>query len=217
MSTPQAESPMRDRVIALAALLQSVAAVRALANDGAVPGALVETPLYAVFQRDASSVEAVFGGLSGLRSGLSNLLGHLDGVAGRDPQQLRIAATVLHIERRLIKLPLVLMHLRKSIEVAERQRDHFGLRHPTVMARLGDLYAETISQLKPRVLVQGNPLHLSQPPVVAQIRALLLAAVRAAVLWRQCGGSYWDLLLRRRALAACARRLLADLPGEPNG
>jgi high frequency lysogenization protein len=52
------------------------------------------------------------------------------------------------------------------------------------------------------VMVQGNPHYLGQPGVVAEIRAILLAAVRAAVLWRQLGGSYWDFLFSRRAMAA---------------
>jgi high frequency lysogenization protein len=37
---------------------------------------------------------------------------------------------------------------------------------------------------------------------------VLLAAIRAAVLWRQLGGSYWDLALRRRAIAESARAWL---------
>jgi high frequency lysogenization protein len=56
--------------------------------------------------------------------------------------------------------------------------------------------------------VQGNPVQLAQPAVVAQIRAVLLAAMRSAVLWRQLGGSYWDLMLRRRALLLAAREWL---------
>ena len=49
-------------------------------------------------------------------------------------------------------------------------------------------------------MVQGNPHYLAQPGVVAEIRAILLAAVRSAVLWRQLGGSYWDFLLARKAM-----------------
>jgi len=41
--------------------------------------------------------------------------------------------------------------------------------------------------------------------VVSEVRAILLAAVRSAVLWRQCGGSLWDFLLRRRDLLAAVR------------
>ena len=75
-----------------------------------------------------------------------------------------------------------------------------GHQHPDVLAALGSLYADTISHLRPRVLVQGNPHYLGQAGVVAEIRAMLLAALRSAVLWRQLDGSLWDFLLRRRAL-----------------
>ena len=44
--------------------------------------------------------------------------------------------------------------------------------------------------------------------MVAEIRALLLAAVRATVLWRQLGGTQWDLLFSRgRMLESIARRV----------
>ncbi len=68
---------------------------------------------------------------------------------------------------------------------------------------------DTISHLKPRVMVQGNPHYLGQAGVVAEIRALLLAAVRAAVLWRQLGGSYWDFLFSRKAMIEAVDRQLA--------
>ena len=51
-------------------------------------------------------------------------------------------------------------------------------------------------------MVQGNPHYLGQAGVVAEIRALLLSALRSAVLWRQLGGSMWDFVFRRRDLAS---------------
>ena len=58
------------------------------------------------------------------------------------------------------------------------------------------------------MLVQGNPVYLSQATLVGEVRATLLAALRAAVLWRQSGGSYWDFLLSRRRMVETARELL---------
>ena len=77
-------------------------------------------------------------------------------------------------------------------------RELHGSTHPDVLSSLGALYADTISHLRPRVMVQGNPHYLGQPGVVAEIRAILLAAVRSAVLWRQLGGTMWDFVLGRR-------------------
>ena len=81
--------------------------------------------------------------------------------------------------------------------------------HVDIAARLAGLYVETLSRLKPRVLVEGSASFLNQPAQVNQIRALLLAAVRAAVLWRQLDGSQLSLLFRRRQYAMLARGLLA--------
>ena len=69
-----------------------------------------------------------------------------------------------------------------------------------MLSALGSLYAETVSHLRPKVMVQGNPHYLGQADIVAEIRAILLAALRSAVLWRQMGGSAWDIFLRRRAM-----------------
>jgi high frequency lysogenization protein len=44
--------------------------------------------------------------------------------------------------------------------------------------------------------------------VVSEIRALLLAAVRSALLWRQLGGSQWQFLLARRAMVEAIGRQL---------
>ena len=43
--------------------------------------------------------------------------------------------------------------------------------------------------------------YVGQAGVVAEIRALLLAALRSAGLWRQSGGSLWAFVVRRRAMA----------------
>ena len=61
--------------------------------------------------------------------------------------------------------------------------------------------------------MNSNPLYLTNPANQNRIRALLLAGVRAAILWRQSGGSRLTLLLRRKALLAEGQRLLAVLEG----
>ena len=86
--------------------------------------------------------------------------------------------------------------------------ERLGSTHPDVIAGLGSLYADTVSTLRPRVMVQGNPHYLGQAGVVAEVRALLLAALRSAVLWRQNGGSLWDFAFKRRDMAAAIDALL---------
>ena len=83
--------------------------------------------------------------------------------------------------------------------------ERLGSTHPDVLGALGALYADTVSHLRPRVMVQGNPHYLGQAAIVSEIRAVLLAALRSAVLWRQLGGSLWDFVLRRRAMVGAVQ------------
>jgi high frequency lysogenization protein len=198
---------MKDRVLALAGLLQSIKLVQQMANNGEAETQPLTACIDSLFRFDAESTEAVFGGAGALEAGLRRVVAQLDG-SDRDTAQTRIAMNVLHLERRFIGSPATVEGVRASLEQIDRQREMFGPTHPTVLSRLGELYAERISPLGPRVLVQGNPVYLSQPGVVAEVRATLLAALRSAVLWRQLGGSYWDLLISRRAMVETAKQLL---------
>ena len=162
-----------DRVLALAGLLQAIGAVQRVANDGAAEDADIAACLASVFRIDADSAEAVYGSAALLEPGLRTLIAQLDGGTGRDPATSRMAVTVLHVERKLARQRALLGRIRDGVQDAQRQREHFGITHPTVVARLAEVYAGTVSTLSPRVLVQGNPAQLAQPEVVARIRSLL--------------------------------------------
>lgn len=196
---------MNDRALALAGVMQGLKLAQSIAQTGSVDNDMLQASLASLFRIDADSTEAVYGSAALMAPGLEALIGQLQGGAARDAGCSRMAVTLLHVERKLVSRPDLLQVIRDGVTDTERQREHFGITHPTVVARLGDVYAQSVSKLSPRVLVQGNPVQLSQTQVVAQIRATLLAAMRSAVLWRQLGGSYWDLLLRRRAILQAAR------------
>lgn len=199
---------MNDRALALAGVMQGLKLAQAFANTGTADPETLQASLASLFRIDADTAEAVYGASELMAPGLRALIGQLQGGESRDSACSRMAVTVLHVERKLVSRSDLLKIIRDGVNDIERQREHFGITHPTVIARLGDLYAASVSTLSPRVLVQGNPVQLAQPQVVAQIRAALLAAIRSAVLWRQLGGSYWDLLLRRRAILQGASRWL---------
>ncbi|MCX7563298.1 high frequency lysogenization protein HflD [Xanthomonadaceae bacterium XH05] len=199
---------MKHRTLALAGLMQGLRLAQATARNGSADDADLGASLASVFRIDADSVEAVYGSARLMRTGLDTLIGQLQGGAARDGAISKMAITVLHVERQLHARADLMAALQEGIVDAGRQREHFGATHSTVIARLGDIYANSVSRLSTRVLVQGNPAQLQQEQVVAQIRACLLASLRSAVLWRQLRGSYWDLLLRRRAMLDAARRWL---------
>lgn len=199
---------IEDRVLALAGLAQALAQVRRIADTGQADAAVLETALGSVFRIDADTPAAVYGDASALRPGMRLLHGYFGGAssegAAPDPLLPRLALSVMQLERRFIGDASMGEEVLRGIDALQPLAGREGVAHPEVLSGLGKLYAETVSHLRPRVMVQGNPHYLAQADVVAEIRAVLLAALRSAVLWRQLGGSFWDLLLRRREMAEVA-------------
>lgn len=197
------------RTLALAGMLQAGRLALDLARTGTCEQQPMHASLDSVLAIDAPSADAVFGGPRGVALGLRTLAGMLDGQY-RDPSLLRMATTLLHLERSLSSSKETLDTLRTGLVAANRLRDGFGTERDELAERLGELYAETLSKLTPRVMVEGAGRWLEQPVIVTRIRALLLAAVRAAVLWRQSGGNYWNLFWERRKMAQLARSPAGD-------
>ena len=201
---------MREgRVIALAGLFQALALVRALATRGSGDTLSMRQSIASVFRIDADSPVDVYGGIGNLRLGLETLVAQLGESGKRDLTLTRMMLQVLRLERSLARRTDVLRALRSGIDGMHALAEQAESGQVDVSARLADLYVQTLSRLTPRILVEGNPTYLQQSAQVDQIRALLLAAVRAAVLWRQLGGTQMRLLFRRRQYAMMARGLLA--------
>jgi high frequency lysogenization protein len=59
-----------------------------------------------------------------------------------------------------------------------------------------------------RIQVSGSPQILQRDENAEKVRALLLAGIRSAVLWRQSGGRRWQLIFNRRKVIHHARDLL---------
>lgn len=200
-------SGMGERVLALAGLVQALQQVRQIAETGQADHAVVSTALDSVFRIDAASPEAVYGDAQAVEPGLK-LLRDYFGNAARDELLPRLALAVIQLERRFVHEAATAEQVHAGIIALAPSMQRLGSTHPDILAALGSLYADTVSHLRPRVMVQGNPHYLGQAGVVAEIRAVLLAALRSAVLWRQLGGSLWDFLLRRREVAAAVQARL---------
>ncbi|MGH8076203.1 MAG: high frequency lysogenization protein HflD [Lysobacter sp.] len=199
--------PLQDRALALAGLVQALAQVRRVADTGQADARVLGTAMDSIFRIDASSPAAVFGGSEAVRPGLALLRDYFDNQL-RDEQLPRLVLAVMQLERRFVRDDEMAERVQAGIRAQSAAAERLGSGHPDILTALGSLYAETLSHLRPRVLVQGNPHYLGQSTVVAEVRAVLLAAVRAAVLWRQLGGSLWDFVLRRKDLVVAVRTQL---------
>ena len=121
---------------------------------------------------------------------------------------MRYALSIIHLESRLRKNGHMMNQLGESIQASVRQADHFHITHESVIGNLADTYKQTLSTLSFRIKVAGNPQILQNSHNANKVRALLLAGIRAAILWRQVGGRRWHLLFNRKRYIKDAQGLL---------
>ena len=159
---------------------------------------------------DTPNPESLYDGISDIQRGLDLIVA----VSGRRPDgdQLEI-----------LRMTNAALQLQASLRASDLFRDKLGRKlarldfasrpvpYPDeVYFSLNDLYTETLSQLRPSIIVNGAQGHLQSAVLVAKVRSALLAAVRNAWLWHQVGGRRWHLLVFRRRYAEQARAALHD-------
>ena len=206
---------LNDQIIAFAGIFQSASLVHDIAHKGFCNAQDYETQLQALFETDPPDTLAVFGGLDNLRTGLEAV----DRVMERrtslrkDVDILRYSLNLVNLERELAKHPDVMDVIGTRIDQARNTIQHFGFDHANTLRNIAGIYTDTISTFRLRINVTGDPQHLQVEDNAARIRALLLAGIRCAVLWRQLGGRRWHLIFRRGRLSGTARQLHEQLDG----
>lgn len=211
------ESSIENRTIALAALFQCVDGVSQIANTGQIKESLYQTCISSILEDSADSAVDLYGSMSDLKTGLKSMMYQLgagqltpDGKQ-KDMESTRYALGLLHLEKKLNKNEEVFNQVITGIENTQKKLEHFDITHENITASLADLYANTISTIGPKIMIKGEQTHLANPNNAAKIRALLLAGIRAALLWRQAGGNRWKLLLERGKLQKQANSFLEAL------
>lgn len=198
-----------ERALAFAGICQSAFAVQHLARKEAPLDESVSHPLItSLLAVNSESTESIYGGVETLVPGLNVLKGQLDGSAEKDVEQTQYVVRMLQLERLLMKKPEALKALGQGIEQILRQKNDFNFENYRIVENLAGLYSDVISPLGPRIQIHGRPDLLKQTRIQHQVRALLLAGVRSAVLWRQLGGKRRQIIFNRGKLLQAVNELL---------
>ncbi len=221
-----------EQAIALAGVFQAAALVDQIAKRGLIPQNSFDASVNSIFMTSPKMTEDVYGGAKeipfSLHVGLKSLLDLADKKSQQEKDITRYALGMLHLENRLSKHPTMLSTISEGLDqISEKARyfeetsngdlatgdepqDAIDSRysHPNVIAAIAGLYQETISTFSFRIQVTGEPRHLQNPDNANKVRALLLAGIRAAILWRQVGGKRWQLLLFRSRVGKSARKII---------
>ena len=200
---------LSERTIALAGIFQAAIVVNDIATKGIADSHDLETCIQSLLITAPEKTIDIYGRVDHLRTGLFAVIEHLDNKGKQKQIDIaRYVITLLHLQRKLMKRTDLLEVLDKGIERAKSQAEIFSPLHENVIANLADIYSNTLSQIPPKIMVAGESNFLNNPSNANKIRALLLAGVRAAVLWSQTGGGRWQVLFKRKQFVQAARELL---------
>lgn len=182
------------RVLPLAGLLQSVHLVVGAAKNGMVAQDSMDKCIAPIFVQNPDSISDVYAGVKNVTLGLNllqDLLNDFQPEAHGD--LVRYSLAVMGLERAMAAQPEKLNALGSEIErIAEHRGEELS-----PIKELADAYEKIVGTIEPRIKISGNRGHLQNIANIQRIRALLLSALRSAVLWHQVGGRRWQLLLCR--------------------
>jgi high frequency lysogenization protein len=206
---------MKDQAITFAVICQVAHYVQKVSRSGNISDEEFSVLLHSLIQTSPVNTLAVYGGeVSNVKKGLSLLVNHLsnDGAsASKDPEFTRYVISLINLERRLAKQPKQLSVLGERINATQRQLEHYSLTSETLISSFASIYSDVISPLGQKIQVTGESDILKQTVNQYKIRALLLAGIRAAVLWRQVGGKRRHILFSRKKIVHTAQALLNQI------
>ena len=193
---------LQSRCIAFAGMCQAAYLVDKLSTTGSTSDqSAFKASLHSIMRTESDSPLDIFGGYSSLNVGFNSMLEQLGNKdKKRNMQITKYLIGIIILEKKLSKKPGTLNLLSERINQVKRQLAHFEINDNTVLSNLDSIYKELISPVGPKIQVNGNPACLQQEQTQHKIRALLLAGVRATVLWRQLGGRRTQLILSRKAM-----------------
>ncbi|MFT5708020.1 MAG: high frequency lysogenization protein [Oceanospirillaceae bacterium] len=218
-----------EQAIAIAAMFQAASLVDQIATKGMISQSSFETAINSLFATHPDSIEDVFGGVNFLPHNLNlGLKAVLDVIAkNRSTSSNNITKYVLAmvmLQQKLSKDNKMLTLMGERLDAlndkavkyysnengfAQEQNSSINHTHSNIIAGIDGLYQDTISTFSFRIQVQGDQRHLQNKENTAKVRALLLAGIRAAILWRQVGGTRWHLLFFKKQIKNSTQKILA--------
>ncbi|SDI78239.1 high frequency lysogenization protein [Ferrimonas sediminum] len=198
---------LQARTMAFAALSQAIWQVQQLSRYGRVDEDAMAMSLNAILITDPDNPEEVYD-RERLNAGYRTLVDQIGDGNRKDVDLTRYIVGIMALERKLAKNQAALSMLSERLSQVKRQLHHFEITDPQVLANLSSIYSDVISPLGAKIQVVGNPEQLQQTVNQNRIRALLLGAIRAAVLWRQLGGKRRQLMFARSAMVKTAMQAI---------
>jgi high frequency lysogenization protein len=206
-SNKSQQSEYVDKTIALAGMFQACSLIKELAWSNKCNEQDFTTSIHSLLKVTSSSTIDIYGSLESLATGLKTLITFLNKNPKKDVEIARYVFSLLYLENKLKKRADLMEIIKYGIKRASNQAKLFSVTHENVIANLANIYVDTLSTFTFRIQVSGSKLFLTNPYNVNKTRALLLAGIRSAVLWRQLGGSRLQLFFKKNSFLKYAQSL----------
>jgi high frequency lysogenization protein len=202
----------REQDLALAGVCQAAKLVQDIARKGETDASAVEASLSSILVTSPDNTQQVFGAIQNLKIGFTTLVSQIDSDNKlKDAEITRYIAAIMSLERKLNRKQNALNELGERVSHVQRQLAHVDFDNIQIITNLASIYSDVVSPLAPKIQVAGNPQFLSVESNQKRVRALLLAGIRATVLWRQLGGQRRQIILNRKMLLSNAKSALREL------
>ena len=199
------------RTMAFAGICEAAFLVQRVARHGSCDEEAMRHILGSILITDPKTPEEVLAGHP-MRDGYKAIVEQLgNDSANKNAELTRYVVSLVALERKLHGRAETLNILGERITQVKRQLHHFELMDDQVLANLASIYSDLISPIGPRIQIAGNPVYLQQPLVQHKVRALLLAGLRCAVLWRQVGGQRRQILFGRKKMVQAAQAAIRHI------
>jgi high frequency lysogenization protein len=184
------------QTLALASIFQSTALVHQLASTGQCDSHTNRASLNSIVN-ESDSVDEIFTSPEDLKIGFDSLRCLFDKKSIDMHNVMLYATALINLEKKLMKKPDLLNKISNEISLINKQ-EFFDIHHSNSIARLAELYKNTLGSLNRTIMVKGEQIYLTNRHTANHIRALLLAGIRAVSLWKSQGGKTWHLLLNKK-------------------
>ena len=197
---------LKNEVISLGAIYQASSEIKKIAWQGKINNKFIEPLIYSVYQTTSNEIEDIYINLKRLNTGLDFLRKQFVGdVFSRDAE----------VDRYFEAINVLVKNMNKNSEIFSNLRDELSSHKENVTEDnlhehaefLSNLYLKTISKINPRIIVNGDNIHLTDNKNASMIRALLLSAIRSFILWQQSGGNKFRIFLFKKKMAEIALKV----------
>ncbi|XBC38407.1 MAG: high frequency lysogenization protein HflD [Buchnera aphidicola (Floraphis choui)] len=190
-------------MLSLSGICQSVAIVCQLSQTGMCNNSAFKIGIDSILNIHPQTTLSVYGNSEkNLKLGITTLLSLLNNSNSyiTSGKILRYILKIIILEKKLKRNIICKKILFDQISILIEKNVNCVNSYDILTDQLSKIYLDTISKLGSRIQIFGSQDILRNMLIQNKIRCALLSGIRSAVLWRQIGGNFFQLIFFRNQI-----------------